>query len=59
MSEPDDGECAPIIVADGGVRCEHCDDVFDGDDAPTTPLPSTVLYLCPACGRWTEEGRRQ
>ena len=44
-----------IVVADGGVRCEYCDAVFDRDAAATTPLPSTTLFRCPECERWTEE----
>jgi len=47
--------CDPIVVADGGVRCEYCSQVFDRDAAPTTRLPSTTLLQCPECERWTEE----
>ena len=44
----------PIVVADGGVRCEYCNAVFDRDAAATTSLPSTTLFRCPSCERWTE-----
>lgn len=48
-------DCAPILVADGGVTCEYCGRVFDADDVATTSIPSTTLYRCPRCSRWTEE----
>jgi DNA-directed RNA polymerase subunit RPC12/RpoP len=60
-----DGDLDPILVAsddgmilaDGDrecVRCEYCGERFDPDETATTTIPSTQLYRCPACGRWTE-----
>lgn len=56
---PEQGEQAdgidPIVVADSGVTCEYCSTVFDPGGVQTTPIPSTTLVRCPACGRWTAE----
>jgi DNA-directed RNA polymerase subunit RPC12/RpoP len=41
----------PIVIADGGVRCEYCGQVFDRGAAATTSLPSTTLFRCPDCER--------
>ena len=54
QAEQADDAVDPIVVADGGVRCEDCDAVFDRDAAATTSLPSATLFRCPACERWTE-----
>jgi hypothetical protein len=51
---PDDEDVDSIVVADGGVRCEDCNAVFDRDAAATTSLPSATLFRCPECERWTE-----
>ena len=53
MSTRDDAADG-IIVAESGIVCEYCSEVFDPKGMPTTPIPSTVLYRCPACERWTE-----
>jgi DNA-directed RNA polymerase subunit RPC12/RpoP len=50
------GECSPILVADGGMKCEYCGHAFDPDGVPTTTIPSAMLYRCPNCERWTEDG---
>ena len=50
----DEGDVDSIVVADGGVRCEDCNAVFDRDAAATTSLPSATLFRCPECERWTE-----
>jgi hypothetical protein len=55
VSRNDTDDLDPILVADGGVRCEYCSTVFDAGDAPTTAIPSTTLLRCPACDRWTAE----
>lgn len=47
-------EYAPILVADGGLVCEHCGEVFDLDKVPSTSIPSATLVRCPRCSRWTE-----
>jgi len=52
--QADDKDVDSIVVADGGVRCEDCNAVFDRDAAATTSLPSTTLFRCPECERWTE-----
>ena len=51
--QADDGVDS-IVVADGGVRCEDCDAVFDRDAAATASLPSATLFRCPERERWTE-----
>ena len=53
--EQADDAVDPIVVADGGVRCEDCNAVFDRDAAATTSLPSATLFRCPECERWTED----
>ena len=49
-----DKDVDSIVVADGGVRCEYCDRVFDRGAAATASLPSATLFRCPECDRWTE-----
>ena len=54
QADDEDKDMDSIVVADGGIRCEDCNAVFDRDAAATTSLPSATLFRCPECERWTE-----
>jgi uncharacterized Zn finger protein len=36
------------------AQCEYCSEQFNPDETATMNIPSTILFRCPACGRWTE-----